>query len=609
MLSYERQDTSCYTEMTNSEMSLTDQIGLGELKNVILARKIRTVFQPIVSLVDGQVLGYEALSRGPNGSELEMPTTLFYLARKFDLLWELELLCLSQALLQGKKIPHKGLLFLNIDPQIIRDPRFESELLSKWNWKLTSSSVNYIILEITEGAAIEDVVGFTKTLASLVNKGCKIAMDDTGTGYSSLSRLVKIHPHFIKIDMDLVRDIDKDRMKQALMKALYKFSTLTNIKIIAEGIETAAELNELIRIGIPYGQGFYLQQPSSQLTEISEPIRQQILYQVHSKEQENYYTPITMPIGAVARMDRGLPATTLGYQIIDYFNKNSRAMGVCIVEDGKPVGLLMKDKFLGNLATQYGIALYMHRPIDLVMDKNPIVVDYHLSLEQVSKLAVSRSEERLYDYIIVTKNEKYYGVITIRRLLEKTTQVELNRAKHSNPLTGLPGNVLIEHEINCVLLKNRPYAVIYFDLDNFKPYNDVYGFESGDRVLYLTAKIIQQEMEHEANLPSFIGHIGGDDFIAVVHDWNVQGLCQNIIASFDRQIHAYYGEKDIRQGYILAKNRHGKEERFPIISLSIAVVTNRNSRYFTAHELAESATLLKKKCKLSWQSCYCIDGI
>jgi len=232
-----------------------------------------------------------------------------------------------------------------------------------------------------------------------------------------------------------------------------------------------------------------------------------------------------------------------------------------------------------------------------------------LSLEQVSKIAVSRSEERLYDYIIVTKDKEYYGIITIRRLLEKTTQLELNRAKHSNPLTGLPGNILIENEIKRVLANTEPYSVLYFDLDNFKPYNDVYGFESGDQVLGLIAQIIQQELYRDSMRTTFVGHIGGDDFIAIVHDWNIQKICHNIIKLFDKRIRALYLETDLEQGYIFAKNRHGKEEKFPIISLSIAIVTNKHQHYHSAQQLAEAATILKKTCKLSWQSCCCVDGL
>ena len=604
MLSLESHDSSVH-----SEIMIKDTLLFNELQDIILNNKIRTVFQPIVSLANGSVLGYEALSRGPKGSNLERPDAFFRIARKYNFVWELELLCRSKVFEQAHQIPIDKLLFLNVDPKILNDPRFQHGFIQEHVRRSNSRYLNNIILEITEGTAIQDYTNFKNALKYLVSQGYKIAIDDTGAGYSGLNMLAQINPHFIKVDMDLVRDIDKDSVKQALMKAFYEFSVLTNMKIIAEGIETAAELNELIQIGIPYGQGFYLHKPSSDIRDIPDKIKQQIINITSSKEHENYHTPITMPIGDITRLDGAVPPDALGYQVIDYFNDNYRTMGVCVVEGKRPVGLLMKDKFCGKLATQYGVALYMHRKISLVMDKNPIIVDYYMPLEQVSKIAVSRSEEKLYDYIIVTKNEEYYGVITIRRLLEKTTQLELNRAKHSNPLTGLPGNILIENEIKQVLADNKPYTVLYFDLDNFKAYNDVYGFESGDQVLCLIAQIIQQELYREPSLAPFVGHIGGDDFIAVVKDWNIKAICEKIIKLFDNQIRSRYLEDDLAKGYILAKNRHGQDEKFPIISLSIAAVTNEHQIYHSTQQIAESATVLKKKCKLSWRSCYCVDGM
>ena len=267
----------------------------------------------------------------------------------------------------------------------------------------------------------------------------------------------------------------------------------------------------------------------------------------------------------------------------------------------------MKGKFFANLATQFGVSVYMNRPIHILMDKNPLIVDYSTPLELVSKLALSRKDDDVYDYILVTKDDKYFGTITVKMLLEKTTQLELNRAKHANPLTGLPGNVIIEGELNNLILEKSYYAVLYFDLDNFKPYNDVYGFENGDKILCFTAEIIQEQLNKLGYTDTFLGHIGGDDFIAITRESDTTQLCELLILSFDHKIAPYYSEEDRSKGCIVAKNRHGQDEEFPIMSLSIAVVTNRHRQFTNVSELGEAASQLKKKCKLNWQSCYCVD--
>ncbi|MDR3559980.1 MAG: GGDEF domain-containing protein [Negativicutes bacterium] len=571
-----------------------------ELNDIIAAKNIRTVFQPIVSLNEGTIIGYEALSRGPEGSPLERPDALFKLAHKHNLIWELEYLCRNRALEKAREMGPDKMVFINIDPKSIDDPRFQKGL-TRGMLEIYGLDAANVIFEITEKTAIEDYRKFRKLLENYMSQGYKIAIDDTGSGYSGLRLLAQTYPHYIKVDMELVRDIDKDGLKQAMMRALYDFAVITNSKIIAEGIETEDELATLIDIGIPYGQGFLLRKPSAGFLDISPQIRQLILTKIAQKKREIFHSPLTIPIGEIARRDRFFPPETLGYQALDYFNTNGNVRGLPVVDHGRPVGLLMKNKLLANLATQYGVAVYMNRAISLLMERSPLIVDYDTPLEQVSKSALARSDDSIYDYIIIVKDGEYWGMTTVKHLLEKTSQLELNRAKHSNPLTGLPGNVLIEEKLKQIIGNEDDYAVLYFDLDNFKPYNDVYGFENGDKVLCATAQLIQKQI----SFPDvFLGHIGGDDFIAIIHRADVAALCQGLIDSFDARIQDFYTEDDKQRGHIVTLNRHGVMEKFPVISLSIAVVTSNNRIYRNPEEIGEAAGLLKKRCKMIWRSCY-----
>jgi len=575
------------------------------LNAILKNNDVNIVFQPIISLTDAEIIGYEALSRGPKGSPLEQPIEMFTAAEKFGLLWELEYLCRAKSLEKAKEILPTKMLFINVDPKIVNDPRFQKGHTREILHEFCANTGN-VIFEITEKTAINDYKSFCRILDNYISQGYKIAIDDTGSGYSGLRTIAETRPNFIKIDMELIRDIDKDSLKQAMLKALHDFSLSTNSKIVAEGIETKDELSTLIKIGIPYGQGFFLQKPHPDFLELSPDLKQTIQNFNCLKKREMLYTPITMPAGEIARQDVSFPSTTLGSAAINYFNKQPNLQGLPIVDHDKPVGLLMKSKFFASLATQYGVAVHMNRSIYSLMDKDPLIVDYHTPLELVSKSALLRKDNDIYDYILVTKEDKYFGAITVKMLLEKTTQLELNRAKHANPLTGLPGNVIIESELQNLILENSPYSVLYFDLDNFKPYNDVYGFENGDKVICFTAETIHEQL-NKLGYNGFLGHIGGDDFIAIVGEHDIAHLCEQIICSFDGKITQYYSEEDRRNGHIIAKNRHGQEENFPIMGLSIAVVTNRHREFASVTELSEVAGQLKKKCKLIWQSCYHID--
>jgi len=590
----------------NNTYSQEEQQTYNELEKILAAKDVKAVFQPIVSLLDGKIFGYEALSRGPQGSLLEKPDALFPAAEQFNKVWELEFLCRSKAFARANGLPKDKMLFINVDPKIMKDPRFQKgvtlDMLA--HYKI---DVSNIIFEITEKNSIEDYKSFRKVLDNYTSQGYKIAIDDMGSGYSGLKLIAETRPQFIKIDMDLVRDIDKDALKQALMTAFYEFSVVTNMKIIAEGIETIDELNTLINIGIPYGQGYLLQRPAAQFLELSLGVKDAIISKNQRKKQEVFHTPLTMPIGEISRRDQGFSVMVTGGQLLDHFNDNPNVMGIPILQGHTPVGLLMKNKFLTHLATKYGVAVYMNRPVGLIMDQNFLVVDYNTPLEQVSKLAVARGEDSLYDYIVITSSDKYFGIITVKQLLEKITDLEIKRAKHSNPLSGLPGNRLIEEKLKLMIDAGQPYYVLYFDLDNFKAYNDVYGFDNGDKVLCMTAQIIQAQFKDSKMMDVFIGHIGGDDFIAVVQDIDVIPVCQTIIDYFDVRIRGFYTEEDKQRGYIVAKNRHGVAEDFPIVSLSIAVLTSLGRKFKNPADLAEAASVVKKKCKLVWESCYCID--
>ena len=154
-------------------------------------------------------------------------------------------------------------------------------------------------------------------------------------------------------------------------------------------------------------------------------------------------------------------------------------------------------------------------------------------------------------------------------------------------------------------MKNEEFSVLYLDLDNFKAYNDVYGFIKGDEIIQYTAKIIVDSV-HESG-GGFVGHIGGDDFIAIVPYKEVEKLCQEIIALFDRGVKQFYNEKDRIEGYIEVKNRKGVVEKFPLTSISIAVVVADSGRFANILEIGDVAAQVKHAVKNVMGSSYAID--
>ena len=193
----------------------------------------------------------------------------------------------------------------------------------------------------------------------------------------------------------------------------------------------------------------------------------------------------------------------------------------------------------------------------------------------------------------------YYRIRNIFRLLVVNRTI--------SPLTGLPGNVQIQTELKKRLLRKEKFTVLYLDLDNFKAYNDEYGFLKGDEIIKFTAKSILVNVNNTEKSNMFVGHIGGDDFVAIVSGINCEEACQNIIAEFDRNVVNYYSEEDAIRGYIEVENRKGIIEQFPIVSISVGVVEVNKNRFKNILEIGEAGAQVKHLAKTIPGSTYVID--
>ncbi len=193
----------------------------------------------------------------------------------------------------------------------------------------------------------------------------------------------------------------------------------------------------------------------------------------------------------------------------------------------------------------------------------------------------------------------YYTVKNLSRLLSTNRRI--------SPLTGLPGNVQIHAELKKRILKKEAFCVLYLDLDNFKAYNDVYGFLKGDKIIEFTAETIIDCIHKSGMEDTFIGHIGGDDFIALVPGNSCDKLCQNILAYFDSNVKQHFTEADLERGYIEIANRKGIIEQFPLTSLSIGVVVVDKGRFNNILEIGEIGAQVKHAAKSVMGSSYAVD--
>ena len=206
---------------------------------------------------------------------------------------------------------------------------------------------------------------------------------------------------------------------------------------------------------------------------------------------------------------------------------------------------------------------------------------------------------------LITENDQYFGIATILDLLEEITQQQINNAKHANPLTLLPGSVYINQYIDQLILAERKFCVGYFDLDNFKPYNDVYGYSAGDDIIKAVADVLRQQITSDIG---YIGHIGGDDFIVVFTHSNWLEQCQAILTSFKQLVHNYYKSEDFAAGGLFSEDRNGQKRFFPLLSLSVGLVDDQiSSKCHSYVDVADLASEAKKQAKKLGGNSYFIN--
>ncbi len=551
-------------ELDESKLGL-----LAEFREILTEARLRVVYQPIVDFRSGTILAWEALTRGPAGSYFQSPATLFDFAEEVGQLFTLEKICRESAINRIGTVEPEQKLFLNIHPRTLVDPGFSPGETLKLLTRCGLSPAN-VVFEITERHSIRDFTLFHRTLEHYRSQGFQVAVDDVGTGYSGLWTIAELRPDFIKVDMSLIRDIDKNPVKRALIETFVAFADKIGCRLIAEGIESQAELSCLMELGVHYGQGYYLHVPDYPKPVPERPLPAGVSpFGIVAKRE----LKCSIPVRELLENAYEVPPETRVSEVKDLLQGKDPISAVVVADQGRPVGLVMSHHLDRALSTRYGMSLYYHREATRIMDAQALVVEAGEPVERVARAAMSRDKNKIYDHIVVTEAGRLKGIVSVQHILDTLASVQVEMAKGANPLTGLPGNVAIELELERRCESNTPFSIAYADLDNFKVYNDTYGFKDGDNVILLLARIMTWAVKRHGRAgEDFLGHVGGDDFVLLCSQDRAERICRAVTRCFGRLIRTCYCEDIRRQGFLVAKDRAGNLAEFPLVSVSLAIV-------------------------------------
>jgi len=563
------------------------------LQNIV--NQLDYAFQPIIYSHNGKIFAVEALLRGfQNVKGINTIDDLFDLAFNENFLYEFDLLLREKAIKKFSNIQIDNLkIFYNLDNRIIYNKSLSSgntaKILEKYNL-----DKNRICFELSEKGHEISQNALSLMLRRYKDSEYTIAIDDFGTGVSGLKLLYFSEANIIKLDRFFITDIDQDSKKKLFCSSIIEMAHIMGMQVVAEGVETAQEFYTCKEIGADFIQGYLVQKPTLNINDIL-AIYQDIVHLINDDKRLNKSGHIS---NEYIEKIKALNVKTSLYELFIYFKENTKDNFVPIVDEYENfLGIIYERDIKKISYSQYGLSLAQNKTFCSTLSKYikpTLSVEISWGIDKILEMYNLKSNNSFG--IFITDAGKYQGFINLNSLLTLSYKRNIEIATNQNPLTKLPGNSQIEKFIEKAFENNRVDLthIIYFDFNDFKPFNDIYGFRQGDRAILIFSELLQKRYPKD----SFIAHIGGDDFFVGLtnHSCNeVLDLTTHVQEEFKNSAKNIYNKKDKENGFIITKDRFNVERKFELLSVSSAIIQiNQNSNLSNFDSLLNT---IKKESK------------
>jgi diguanylate cyclase (GGDEF)-like protein len=577
-----------------------------EITEILREKKLLGVFQPIVNISGADIYAHEALIRGPVESKLHSPIALFNAAHMEGLNFDMEYAARDVILQAYANSAQQGRLFVNVSPECL------SLQHSVLEFSLTQLNrfglhAHQIVIEITEGSSIRDYSQLCEVVTKYRKLGFGIALDDLGEGYSSLRLWSEISPDFVKIDKHFIANIQNDAIKMEFVRAIQKIASESGALTIAEGIENREELAVVKDLKIDFAQGFLLGRPMPKFqTTLTDDVKVLLNKSAISVFMDSYPHTTTKQatVSGLVTYQQAVTTAVTNDEIYALFQLEASINSIPVVEGNQPIGLISRYDTINRFARRYQKELHGRKSCATFMDKAPLVVQKTMTINALSELILSADPKYLLNGFIIVDGDQYVGTGSGHALLREITNLQINAARYANPLTMLPGNVPINAHIDRLLENTETFVACYCDLDNFKPFNDTYGYRRGDEVIQFVGRLLSGIASSELD---FVGHIGGDDFVLLFQSDNWEALCHEALSTIANVMPDFYDKKDVAQGGIRVEDRMGNIAFFPFGSMSIGAVKVVPEHFKSHHEVAGAMNNAKKQAKKTSGNCLFVD--
>jgi len=533
------------------------------------------LFQPIVNIHTGTCLGVELIASEFDGE----PAKLFEHA--------VEAFCQI-------RIAQISLFFRVAAPELTAEFSLAAlKALEKFDLK-----PEFVSLEISEARTS---LAHPQPALALKAAGFEVGFDDFGSGCSRLASIYEIQPAFIKLNHALIGDIEADARRRHFVSHLINVSHLFGARVIAKGIHSEADFYRCKALGCDMAQGDLIERASSGKAIPRQGYETVLMLGMRDRRGRD---ETRRTLAESADPIAPLPDSMDMASVFDTVRKNKQHTCFPVVNSqGKPLGLIKEAKLKDYAYSEFGRSVLLKRTLKDVLQKflTPCpVADVNTDVETILEMHAADSAN---EGLILVDDSAYAGFLSAGALVRIMHERSLSVARDCNPLTKLPGNYLIYEYLSSVVRDvESEYVLVYLDIDHFKPFNDKNGFRSGDRVLVLLAEMLRKEFQ---KTQSFVGHIGGDDFFVGFKNQSMERAREDIMRltqKFSRDVLPFYDLADQQSGFILCADRDGRPSRFPLATVSAAMLKLEKS--CERPEIDEIGTIiasLKKSSKASPQ--------
>jgi diguanylate cyclase (GGDEF)-like protein len=579
-------------------LRMADDVATSDRIAAILAA-VDYAFQPIVNVHTGVSYAYEALMRGHEAAGYASIRDLLDAAHADGFLVDLDRGLYEMAIAKFAQFgpANNARLFLNLDNRLLSNPNYRPAAMgvALRRFRLSPSM---LCVEISEVDAVVDPAK-VRQMFQFPLGNAQVAIDDFGVGHSGLHLLCTSHPDLIKVDRFFIAGIDTDVKKKVFLSSIVTLARSLGIWVIAEGVETEAEFRVCREIGCDLVQGYFVARPTTSVAALL-PRYEVVTAANRNDRRERHDTSRLVR----AELDRVAPIdVNAGMErVLETFRRDKTRSFFPVVDDQmQPVGILHEVDLKEFVYSPFGKDLLVNKgkPYRLRGFVKPcLVCDVNAPIDRILASFAIRDDEPA---VIIVDEGRYLGLLQASALVRLMNEHNLMVARNQNPLTKLPGNNSIADYLATAFEDHdNAWCFAYFDLDNFKPFNDRFGFRQGDRAILLFADLLRQ---HFSGRDFFIGHIGGDDFFMAARNLPAtaaEQMTARFLERFAADAANFYDAETRALGYITAPDRHDGTKQIPLLAASCALLNlPLGPRMATPDSVSATLADLKKLAKAS----------